>query len=163
MDVRTATIMDIDAIAPLYRVLFAEMARLQPGVWRPAEMSRSFLVELIEGERSDILVAVDEAVIGFAVLQDRDTPGFSCIIPNRYAYLMDMCVAPEHRGKGAGSALLAAAEGWAAKRGAAWLELNVLEENEDAVRLYRRSGLCFSQHTMRKALAPDNILKGDCL
>lgn len=151
LSIRLATVADIDAIAPLYRILFREMAALQPSLWRPAEMSRSFLVELIEGSRSDVLLAQWQGeVIGFAVLQDRDTPGFTCIIPGRYLYLMDMVVAPEHRGKGAGSALLAAAEDWGKAHGAQWIELNVLAENENAKRLYERTGLSFAQHTMRK-------------
>jgi GNAT superfamily N-acetyltransferase len=149
--IRAASVPDIDVIAPLYRLLFREMAELQPNVWRPAEMPRSFLLELIEGGRSDILLALaGDETAGFAVVQDRDTPGFSCLIPARYVYLMDMVVAKGHRGKGAGSSLISAAEAWGRERGARWIELNALAENSGAIRLYKRSGLSFVQHTMRR-------------
>lgn len=153
MTVRKAILDDISAIAPLYRILFKEMAELQPAFWRPAEMPRTFILELIEGKHSDILVAEEEGVVvGFAVVQDRDTLPFNPIIPNRYAYLMDMVVDPAHRGKGLGSALLAAVDNWAKERGCRWVELNVLEENTAARRLYERAGLSCGQRTMRKML-----------
>jgi len=153
MRIRPAVVDDISAIAALYRILFAEMAALQPNIWRPSEMSRSFLLEFIEGERSSILLAEEDGEIaGFAVAQDRDTPPFNCVIQNRYCYLMDMAVAPARRGRGLGRALLGAAESWARGRGLKWLELNVLEENKAAYKLYEQAGLAPAQHLMRKML-----------
>ena len=153
MTIRPALLRDIGVIAALYRVLFAEIAALQPELWRPAEMSRSFLAELIVGERSAILLAEEEGqVTGFAVVQDRDTPPLSCVRKNRFCYLMDMVVAPSRRGRGLGRALLESAECWARERNLKWIELNVLEENKGAYRLYERVGLLPAQHTMRKML-----------
>ena len=153
MVIRPAVIEDMSAIAALYRVLFAEMAALQPAVWRPSEMPRSFILELITGARSSVLL-VEEAgkVAGFAVVQDRDTPQLSCLISNRYCYLMDMVVEPSCRGRGLGRALLRAAERWARERELKWMELNVLEENKGAYNLYEEMGLSPAQHTMRKML-----------
>ena len=49
-------------------------------------------------------------------------------------------VRPEHRGRGTGTAILAAAEQQALNRGAARIAVSVGAENTDAARLYRRLG-----------------------
>ena len=149
--IRRAEVSDLSAIAALYRVLFADMAALQPRVWRPSEMSRSFILELIAGQRSSVLVAERGGeIVGFAVVQDRDTPPLGCIIKNRFCFLLDIVVAPALRGQGLGRALVSAAEEWAKERGLAWLELNVLSENIAAIKLYEHMGMGAAQLTMRK-------------
>ncbi|MCL2580128.1 MAG: GNAT family N-acetyltransferase [Oscillospiraceae bacterium] len=149
--VRVAVISDIPAIHALYKILFAEMSQLQPGVWRPAEMPRSFIAELVAGERSNILLIEEGGEIaGFAVVQDRDTPPLNCLHKNRFCYLLDFVVQPNRRGKGLGKALLAAAEAWAHERNLKWLELNVLAENTGAIKLYEKTGMKPSGYTMRK-------------
>lgn len=151
--IRVATIRDVGVIHALYKILFAEMSALQPAVWRPAEMPRGFIGELITGQRSNILL-VEEAgeVAGFAVVQDRDTPPLGCVIKNRFCFLLDIVVAPPRRGRGLGRALLKAAEGWAVERNLSWIELNVLYENAGAIKLYRQMGMHCAQQTMRKML-----------
>ena len=141
------------AIHALYKILFAEMSALQPAVWRPAEMPRSFIAELVAGARSRILLVEEEGQIaGFAVVQDRDTPPLNCVIPNRFCFLLDIVVQPSQRGRGLGRMLLDAAEKWAAERGLHWIELNVLAENQGAIKLYEQMGMHPAQHTMRKML-----------
>lgn len=53
-----------------------------------------------------------------------------------------LAVAPGARGRGVGSALLAAAEQHARERGARKLSLRVLSTNDAALRLYERAGFC---------------------
>ena len=66
---------------------------------------------------------------------------------------MDICVDEKLRGQGVGSALLAACEEWARGRGLEYLELNVLEANEAARRLYERTGYKKIVNVMRMELA----------
>jgi GNAT superfamily N-acetyltransferase len=56
------------------------------------------------------------------------------------ALLWDIRVDPAHRGRGVGNALLAAAEAWAAPRGADWLEVETQNINAPACRFYERNG-----------------------
>lgn len=56
------------------------------------------------------------------------------------ALLDELYVAPERRGQGIGSALLAAAEAVVIQRGAEVLEINVDGEDTDARRFYERHG-----------------------
>ena len=151
--IRPAGIADLSVISALYRVLMSEMSALQPEIWRPREMSRSFICEMMMGERSKILLAEDEQrhIVGFAVVQDRDTLPLGNT-KKRFCLLLDIVVAPARRGEGIGSALISASERWAVERGLGWIELNVLEENKDAYRLYESLGMTPAQHTMRKML-----------
>ncbi|MEV4276523.1 GNAT family N-acetyltransferase [Actinoplanes xinjiangensis] len=68
------------------------------------------------------------------------------------AFLYDIEVAGEHRGRGLGRALLAAGEAAARERGAAALELNVFGANPAAADLYRTSGYQITTQQMRKDL-----------
>jgi len=55
--------------------------------------------------------------------------------------LLGMGVDRHHRGRGVGAALLSHATQWAvANTGLEWLDLEVLSNNEPALRLYRRAG-----------------------
>ena len=56
------------------------------------------------------------------------------------ALLWDIRVAPDARGRGVGSALLAEAEAWAAAHDAAWLEVETQDINVPACRFYARHG-----------------------
>jgi ribosomal protein S18 acetylase RimI-like enzyme len=58
----------------------------------------------------------------------------------RVALLDELYVAPELRGRGIGSALLALVEATAAQRGADLLEINVDGDDTDARRFYERHG-----------------------
>ena len=55
-------------------------------------------------------------------------------------YLEDLFVRPEHRGKGAGKALLRALAGIAVDRGCGRLEWAVLDWNEPSIAFYKKMG-----------------------
>ena len=71
-------------------------------------------------------------ILGFALVQQQDTPPFNCIVPHKYAYLMDIVVAPEQRGKGIGKQLIHAVKSWAKSRKMEYIELCVLSQNRNA-------------------------------
>ncbi len=56
------------------------------------------------------------------------------------AYLISMWVAPEARGQGIGEALIEAVADWARSQGLKQLALDVSDDNEPAIVLYRRKG-----------------------
>jgi ribosomal protein S18 acetylase RimI-like enzyme len=69
------------------------------------------------------------------------------------AWIYDIQVEPEHRGRGYSRALMAAAERAAAEHGATAIGLNVSGRNAVARRLYETSGYEISALQMRKPLA----------
>jgi ribosomal protein S18 acetylase RimI-like enzyme len=80
-----------------------------------------------------LLAIADDAAIGIAVC----FVGFSTFLARPLLNIHDLAVLPEHRGKGAGRALLRAAEDHALRQGCCRLTLEVLESNSAARALYR--------------------------
>jgi ribosomal protein S18 acetylase RimI-like enzyme len=76
--------------------------------------------------------------------------GFACVLaaaandapddPGPFAFLSEIYVQPSFRGRGAGTALMAEAEGFVRSRGAKELRLAVLERNDAARAVYRARG-----------------------
>ena len=85
----------------------------------------------------DILVAeVDDALVGYVavlasvVSEDIDDGGLT------YALIDDLLVRKTFQGRGYGKTLLRAAQTYAKSRGASWLRLSVLAQNNGARRVY---------------------------
>jgi ribosomal protein S18 acetylase RimI-like enzyme len=91
--------------------------------------------ETTEGERVGVVW----------VALNRDRPGA--------AWIYDIEVHPQHRGKGYGRALLQAAEHYSARHGATEIGLNVFGPNAVARSLYESSGYEITAINMRKRLA----------
>ena len=70
-------------------------------------------------------------------------------MPHRYARREDLAVDEAVRGQGVGSELLAAAKRWARNRRLEYLELNVLAQNENAIRLYESQDFVEATKVMR--------------
>lgn len=151
--IRTATRNDIPAINRLSEELFARMAMLEPYSYAPGKQDTAFVRSVIDGERTAILVAVaDNQIVGHAMVEDRDTPTVSCLVPHRFVRLMDLIVTDIYRGQGIGSMLIQAVKQWARARQAEYITLDVLAANDKAIRFYERHGLHPIQHTMHISL-----------
>lgn len=72
--------------------------------------------------------------------------------PGTYALLNDLVVLPDDRGRGAGRALLEAAESFCRERGAGVLRLEVMAGNDVAIAFYGRAGLRSRVIQMEKRL-----------
>ena len=83
-----------------------------------------------------LLAFDDDEAIGIAVCFF----GFSTFRARPLLNIHDLAVLPQHRGKGAGRALLQAAEDHARREGCCRVTLEVLESNAGARALYRRFG-----------------------
>jgi ribosomal protein S18 acetylase RimI-like enzyme len=68
------------------------------------------------------------------------------------AYIYEIFVHPEFRGRGVGTAALREAERWAAQAGKTTLALNVFWHNEGARRLYARFGFAADRVRMSKSV-----------
>lgn len=82
----------------------------------------------------------DGARIGGAVLAWRTPALYMLGGRDDVAVLWDLRVAPQQRGRGAGSALFRAAEIWARDRGCGWLKIETQNVNVAACRFYARMG-----------------------
>lgn len=154
MKISPATAADLAAIGALYQELNARMAALQPDNFRPARQNEDFILAMLAGEDSDFLAARSETgdVIGLALVQAKLTPAHPSFIPRAYTYLMDLVVAEPHRKQGVGRALLRAVESWARDRGSEFVELGVLSENRDALRVYEQFGFVERRKVMELEL-----------
>jgi len=59
---------------------------------------------------------------------------------NRHAHIFVLYVAPEHRRRGIGTALMQYVENWAMQRGDRQIGLQVFQSNQPALNLYHRLG-----------------------
>jgi ribosomal protein S18 acetylase RimI-like enzyme len=72
----------------------------------------------------------------------------------KYAWIFDIEVDPESRGRGLGSKLLSHAEGWARDQGAGAIELHVFANNSVALNLYRKYGYEEKSYILSKEISP---------
>ena len=132
VEIRQATVEDLDLLVPLfdgYRQFYRQPSE--------PERARRFLLERFEHSQSVIFLSfTGTAAIGFTQLY----PSFSSGAMARIFILNDLFVAPEARGRGAGSALLSAAAEYARRVGASRLVLSTEVTNTAAQSLYERQG-----------------------
>ena len=149
--IRPAEEKDIPAILALYCQLDQALVDLQPEFFCAAPREDAFVRQAVQANDADYLLAeADGAVIGFALVNYAGwTPEFSCVLPHRYASLADLVVGKAYRGQGIGGQLLAAAKRWARDRRLEYIELNVLAQNENAVKLYESQDFVEATKVMR--------------
>lgn len=101
----------------------------------------NLLLERCSGASGRILVAeIGQTIVGLAAVMARVIPNNPEEEQTPYAYISDLVVLPDYRGRGVGHALLEQAETYVRSAGATILRINALAKNEDAARLYRNFG-----------------------
>ena len=139
--IRQAEEVDLPEIMELYALLFAYSATLQPDYFQAAGQQYDFLQRCLQDTQMSLLLAVQEREIaGMALVQIQQTPPYTCLVPHRFAYLMDLIVRPEQRNQGVATALLDAVKQWGAANKLDYVELQVLAGNDKAERLYLKQG-----------------------
>jgi GNAT superfamily N-acetyltransferase len=132
-------------------------SHVEAGNWTPEEAlarSEAELDELLPAGLAQphtlVLTATDEhdVAVGLAWITLVHPRGLSDT-----AWLHDIEIFAEHRGRGLGRALLSAAEAEVAGRGVAGLGLNVFGGNDVARRLYESAGYVVTTQQMQKRLA----------
>ncbi len=138
--VRTATVDDVDALIALVGGLGdLGPVRGRAVARRGPDGFRMLCERLIADPEHRVVVAVDEAeaVIGAAVL-GADTAGGLLDPPS--VYVSHLLVGAEHRKRGAGRALVAAAAGYADELGIDSVVVGVAPTGRDANRFFARLG-----------------------
>ena len=139
--VRKANLDDISSITLLYREQFKEMSKLIPDFIKNGDQSIDFIEKIITNEDSDFLVYEDNSkVVGFILLQAKQRPNFSFIVPGKHCYIMDLIITENQRNKGFGTALMNSAKNWAKKQDCNIVTLDVLSNNPNAIALYEKLG-----------------------
>ena len=137
--VREGRASDVDAVVTMVREL-AEYERAADQVrLTPEQLHRVlFAGAAPDGRPAAYLLVAEEGgeIVGFALW----FLNFSTWEGVHGIYLEDLYVSPEHRGSGAGRALLTALARIARERGYARVEWSVLDWNEPAIGFYRRIG-----------------------
>lgn len=158
--IRSATPEDEPALTVIQHSSAIHHATIDPDRWQAGSLEHAAAARRFwhgQSPRSEGLVAVapDGSLVGMIELwlkRPRDLHGAR--IP-RVKVDLGLAVAPEWRGRGVGTALLAAAEHWARSQGAERMVLDLDVHNEGALRLYRRVGYEVEALSMDKAIEPD--------
>ena len=133
--IRPGQLEDVPLIAELIRGL-ARYEKLEHEV----VMTEEKLTDSLFGDRryAETLIAEEEdgKPVGFALFFHN----YSTFLAQPGIYLEDLFVLPEHRGGGAGRALLGRLAQLVVERGCGRLEWAVLNWNKDAIRFYERLG-----------------------
>jgi putative acetyltransferase len=135
--VRRAEPRDAKALVELAQAVASEPQGwlITEGEWRSVGEERRYLRAIRRSLHVAVLVAEGESGVVGRLSITRD-PHPAC------AHVADvgLMVARAERRRGIGSALLAAAEGWAGEAGVTKLELHVFPHNAAALALYERAG-----------------------
>jgi GNAT superfamily N-acetyltransferase len=129
-----ATQADVPVILSFIRAL-AEYEKLT----HQCVATEAELTETLFGKRpyAEALIArVGETPVGHAIFFHN----YSTFLARPGNYIEDIFVLPEHRGRGAGKALLQAVAKLARQRRCARLEWSVLDWNTPAIEFYQRAG-----------------------
>lgn len=156
MTVRQAQKKDIPKVMDLLSQVLKVHAALRPDVfvsgttkYSPAELETMF-----QNEKTPVYVAVDDddAVLGYAFCQWRETPQTGLFVPFRSLYIDDLCVDAAVRGQHIGQALVDFVKEEAKKRGCYEITLNVWAGNDSARRFYEKMGFQVQRTTMELLL-----------
>jgi ribosomal protein S18 acetylase RimI-like enzyme len=132
-DLRLATEADVPA-------LLEQMQPFNVGEripWQPERMERALRHLIAHPEIGLVVVAIERPqLLGYAIL----TYNFDLECCGRDAFVTELWVVPEARGRGLGKRLLQVAEAHAREADVHALHLVVRPENEGARRLYEREG-----------------------
>lgn len=149
MRIRPARLGDAKALL----ALMAPFNRSEGIAWRPARVSVALRRLLREPRLGVVLVAEErssDTILGYVVA----TYSYDLEFAGPDAFVTELFVRPDARGRGTGRRLLEAVERRVRSRGAAALHLLVRPENRGARRLYERSGFARVPRLMLTKVLP---------
>lgn len=144
---------------PAADVLLCELHRLhaeaRPDLYRPALHPYSmeeFRRLTADAETLSLAAEAGGRFAGLCIAVLRPSSKSPVMIPERIAYVEDLCVHPDFRRAGVGRLLFDRVEALARERGAKRLELMVWSFNRDAALFYERLGMTPQRSILEKPL-----------
>jgi ribosomal protein S18 acetylase RimI-like enzyme len=136
---------DIDAVVDIYLSLATHHAALGPDRYRvPERADVAARFDRVAGDTNPanlhLVAIVDGQVVGQLDAWGEEAPGPGSTRRPIAGSVVGLAVLPAHRGRGIGTALIAAVEAWARDTGQREIRLEVAVENAAARRLYERLG-----------------------
>ncbi len=151
--IRLATRADLPALMGLAAALTQEMATLAPQTIQPAASDAEDFAAYLDDPASAVFVNVAGATItGFARVVTATTSTEATSVFHRFAYLIDLYVAPTARRQGHGQQLLTAIQDWGQALQLDFIQLNVLAANDAARAFYARHDFVASWLTLQRPL-----------
>lgn len=153
MNLRPATLTDIDQICSLYRQMYYDMALLQPDHYVPSDPDRDAVASQISHPDGAMLVVTNTSgtAVGFLLIRERKTvqPHMSA---DRFAAIEAYSVHSTEQRSEIGNMLVEGAIEWARDRGLSHLELNILNQDGFRAGILEDAGFSTTACVMRRAL-----------
>ena len=155
MQIRLANARDCESIVRFVRATLHEMAFIgghnvnaEERFWR--KYGQKLAEDIQKGDRLYLLAQTGSSVVGYL---EGKTIGLQALFaPKKCFHISVVYVIPESRQRGIATSLVKEALQWATEQGCKEADLNVLVNNENARRLYRKIGFKKFQHELRMKL-----------
>ena len=151
MKIRKATSNDTSQIIPLLDDAAKIHTKIRPDVFKnkTIEVITNNLEEMMINENNIILLAEDKQIIkGILICRIREIENHINLKNAKVLWINDICVNQEYRRTGIGSALIEKAKEIAKENNCVRLELNCWEQNENALKFYKKLGLKTQKRVM---------------
>ena len=142
--IRPYRVDDREAVIACVRALQTYEVQYEPRMKPPQDIGDWYVDGQLEEcrQKNGVILVAELAggIVGYTtvyaaeVCEDPDEEAYE------YAYVADVAVNPDQRGRGIGRSLLEAAERHARDHGSKWLRISVLAQNRIAAGLYERFG-----------------------
>ncbi len=153
MEIRKATIEDIESLKTLYRELEQDAIRFQPEHFVFGNRDEQFFGNIFNSENQDILVAViDGKIVGFAHVMLLEQKRVPCLKPEKVIYLQDLDVSESLRSGGIGAKLIEACKEYGKANGADFMRTQVFPQNVRGMKFYERQGFTEKMKTIETYL-----------
>ena len=138
-----------DEVDALHRAGLPSVFQKPPGAVRDKE----YLLGLLADQTVLLLVAeIDQKLVGLAHAVIRENQPIPVFVPRRYAIIDSIIVHSAMHHHGIGRLLADKVDQWAKSQGAASIELNVYEFNQDALAFYETLGYSTLRRKMSKSI-----------
>jgi len=149
--IRLARSNDFDTICRLCSQNDEHHLDLRPDVFQPIigpPRPRDFLSRLVDVDDAALIVAeLNGNVVAFLSIRQASQPPYPMFQPRVHAFIDDLVVDADCRGRGIARMLLEEATRWTSKRGLISVQTNVWSTNDGAKKFYSKQG--FRPYTER--------------
>lgn len=158
MEIRLATLNDIEALCPLLTEFYAYNAALQPIYCSEDDENGEYPRAVIESGNADFLIAIqNDAILGFIHIEQKKPLPYGSIVPHDYAEIIAFMVTTPHRKQGVGSMLIEAAKQWSNARNLDYIELFSLTNADEANLFYDNKDFVTYAHIRKHTLTAGEI------